>query len=120
MSNQLTDEENTIHLRRIVKGLIAQYDDMNAEIQPLLEAIKPFVERLGSVESDIKDSVLRLGETVEHAGWVFTYRQGSEKEVIEVDGEALAGYAVAHPEVNAFITRTTKTTKANVAKSRAK
>lgn len=107
-------------LRKQTILMIEDYADMMAELQPLLDALRPYIERTEKQENAIKRALLILGESLSVAGWEFTYRKGGTMEVYRVNGEALAGYAVAHPEVQQFITTETQTTKPSVAKSQAK
>lgn len=73
--------------------MLAQYRDMKAELAPALAA-------LGELEKSIKTHVLETGETAEIDGASVSIRNGYER--VSWDGKALAGYAVAHPEIEQF------------------
>ena len=98
-----------------IQTMISEYADMMTELQPLLDAIAPSQKRADDLAAKIKLLVLEHGNHVEGSGYKFEYRRGSEKAVITVNADALVGYAVAHPEVEQFITRSTKTTAPTVA-----
>ena len=98
-----------------IQTMISEYADMMAELQPLLDSIAPLQKRADDLAAKIKQHVLAHGSHVEGSGYKFEYRRGSEKSVISVDADALVDYAVAHPEVERFITRSVKTTAPTVA-----
>lgn len=75
-----------------VKQAIA---DLDAEIAPRQSAI---TERIAELETKIKDAVVSAGETVKGARIQAVFTKGRESW----DSKGLSGYAVAHPEIQAF------------------
>lgn len=74
-------------------ALIEQLREMKSEIAPQMAMIK-------KVEAELKSTVMELGETVSHDGSTVSIRSGYER--VSWDGKKLAGYAAAHPEIEAF------------------
>lgn len=72
----------------------AQLAAIDAEFDPMLSAVR---DAIGKLEGEVKLAVLAHGETVK-AAYMAVYAEGRESW----DGKGLAGYAVAHPEIEAF------------------
>lgn len=75
----------------------AKLADIHDEFAPKLEAANVAA---GALEAEVKQAVLALGSSVKgsfiHAVWM--------KGRTSWDTKGLAGYAVAHPEINTFFT----------------
>ena len=75
----------------------AELEAIEAEIQPRIDAGESLVR---TIRLDIKEMVVRAGETIKGGRMQAVYMNGRKS----IDTKGLLGYAVAHPEVGAFIT----------------
>lgn len=76
--------------------------DINRQIRELeeIQAVKCFEvdQKIESLTKDIKSSVITTGESAKGSRLHAVYAKGR----VTWDGSGLGGYAVAHPEINAF------------------
>ena len=73
----------------------AQLAAIDAEFDPMTDAVR---ETIGKLEGEVKLAVLAHGETVKGSKYKAIFGKGR----ISWDAKGLAGYAVVHPEVEAF------------------
>jgi hypothetical protein len=75
----------------------AELEAIEAEMRPRIDNGESLVRTL---KLDIKEMVIRAGATVKGGRMQAVYMNGRKS----IDTKGLEGYAVAHPEVRAFIT----------------
>jgi len=99
-------------------SIASQIEDLNTERQKLLDAATPpeikiildninahynnteqrLAQRFKEIETLIKQYIVAIASTYKHGTWQAVYYNGR----ITWDSKALEGFAVAHPEINAF------------------
>ena len=88
---QKQDEINRI-LTPEIKNAIA---DIEMEFYSKTEGAK---DNIATLEKEIKEAVINHGSTVKSEFLMAVYNKGR----VSWDGKGLAGFAVAHPEIEAF------------------
>ena len=81
-----------------IKKLMEEYSAMSAEVQPLIDLLE-------TKKKDLAAAVMEYGKPVEHINIKAELREGYTRETW--DSKALAGYAIAHPEIAVFNKSTT-------------
>ncbi len=79
----------------ILKAVQAELDALDVEYKPLIDAA---AERTAALEAEIKQDVLRHGQSVKGSQLHAVYSHGR----VTWDTKSLDGYANAHPEILGF------------------
>ena len=90
-------KQATLNRLAVTDPIQAEIDRLTAQVQ---EKTKPFDNQLAALESEIRSVAMASASGHEAHGVKVSYRKGYERA--NWDGKALAGYAVAHPEILLF------------------
>lgn len=91
-------ERDELRDKALTPKVRAEYEAIDAELGPRIDAGASLIK---THRLKIKDAVIEQGATVKGGRFQAVYMQGK----ISIDSKGLLGYAVAHPEVESFITR---------------